>query len=73
MKKAVIVGGSNGIGLAIARNLADKGYQVCILDRVAPQETALPIPKTIPITTAICWILMKSCSKNSVRMQMCSC
>lgn len=42
MKQAVIVGGSNGIGLAIARNLADKGYQVCILDRVAPQETALP-------------------------------
>lgn len=31
-KKAVIVGGSNGIGLAIAKNLIEKNYYVYILD-----------------------------------------
>lgn len=42
MKQAVIVGGSNGIGLAIARNFIQKGYQACILDRVAPEAGFLP-------------------------------
>ena len=40
MKKAVIVGGSNGIGLAIAVDLIAKGYHACILDRVAPETGA---------------------------------
>ncbi len=38
MKKAVVVGGSNGIGLAVARNLSNKGYFVNILDRVEPDN-----------------------------------
>lgn len=41
MKKAVIVGGSNGIGLAIANDLISKGYHACILDRLAPETDAL--------------------------------
>ena len=40
MKKAVIVGGSNGIGLAIAKELIQQGYHACILDRQAPAENA---------------------------------
>jgi glycerol-3-phosphate cytidylyltransferase len=36
-KKAVVVGGGNGIGLAIAQNLVQQGYYVTIYDRVAPQ------------------------------------
>ena len=35
MKKALIVGGANGIGLAIALQLKDYD-QVCIIDKVAP-------------------------------------
>ena len=35
-KKAVIVGGSNGIGLAIARELRKSGYYLEICDKVAP-------------------------------------
>lgn len=42
MKQAVIVGGSNGIGLAIARNFIQKGYHACILDRVEPALGVLP-------------------------------
>ncbi len=42
MKQAVIVGGSNGIGLAIARNFIQKGYHACILDRVEPASGVLP-------------------------------
>ena len=38
MKKAVVVGGSNGIGLALAQNLSEKGYFVNILDRVEPDS-----------------------------------
>ena len=45
MKKAVIVGGSNGIGLAIANDLISKGYHACILDRQAPEEGALADPQ----------------------------
>ena len=36
--KAVVIGGSNGIGLAIAKRLIDEGYFVQILDMVAPKE-----------------------------------
>ena len=38
MKKAVIVGGSNGIGLAIAGKLIQRGYHACILD-ICPPDT----------------------------------
>lgn len=41
MKKAVVVGGSNGIGLAIAVNLIEKGYYVLVADKYAPDENAL--------------------------------
>lgn len=41
MKKAVVVGGSNGIGLAIARNLIGKGYYVYILDMCEPEAAYL--------------------------------
>ncbi len=40
MKKALIVGGSNGIGLAIAKNMIARKYFVEIVDRVAPDEKA---------------------------------
>ena len=36
MKKAVIVGGSNGIGLAIAKKLIETGYYVNIVDKSEP-------------------------------------
>ena len=42
MKKAVVIGGSNGIGLAIAHNFITRGYHVCILDRSAPACGILP-------------------------------
>lgn len=41
MKKAVVVGGSNGIGLAIARNFITRGYHICIADRVEPAPGVL--------------------------------
>lgn len=37
MKKALIVGGSNGIGLAIAKKLIERGYYIEILDKVSPE------------------------------------
>jgi glycerol-3-phosphate cytidylyltransferase len=40
--KAIVIGGSNGIGLAITRNLIDKGYEIEILDRNGPDEGVLP-------------------------------
>ena len=40
MKKAVVVGGSNGIGLAIAIKLILKNYHVIILDIVEPDKKA---------------------------------
>lgn len=42
MKKAVVIGGSNGIGLAITKNLIDRGYYVNILDRHGLDEDVLP-------------------------------
>lgn len=38
MKKAVIVGGSNGIGLAIAKIFMDRGYQAVIVDKSEPDS-----------------------------------
>lgn len=42
IKKAVVVGGSNGIGLAISKNLIDRGYFIEICDITNPDEMALP-------------------------------
>ncbi len=41
MKKAVVVGGSNGIGLAIAKKFIENNYHVCILDMVSPDEGSM--------------------------------
>lgn len=41
MKKAVIVGGSNGIGLAIVNQFIRQNYHVIILDRVSPSENSI--------------------------------
>lgn len=43
MKKALVIGGSNGIGLAITKNLISSGYHVDILARHGPEEGVLPI------------------------------
>lgn len=40
--KALVIGGSNGIGLAITKNLIEKGYVIEILDRHGPEEGVLP-------------------------------
>lgn len=42
MKKAVIVGGSNGIGLSIAIELAKKGYSIEVLDIKEPESDLIP-------------------------------
>lgn len=44
--KALVIGGSNGVGLAVASNLIDKGYDVIIIDRCAPEEGILPDDKS---------------------------
>lgn len=41
-KKAVVIGGSNGIGLALSVCLIKRGYYLEILDRVEPDNTFLP-------------------------------
>ena len=41
MRKALVIGGSNGMGLAVAKQLIDKGYYVIILDKIAPVEGML--------------------------------
>ena len=41
LKKAVIVGGSNGIGLAITCRLIEEGYHACILDICEPDSKIL--------------------------------
>ena len=40
-KKAVVVGGSNGIGLAISKNLIERGYSLEICDRSGPDDGVL--------------------------------
>lgn len=42
--QAVVVGGSNGIGLAIANRLMAEGHFVHILDRQPPQRELLDNP-----------------------------
>ena len=41
MKKAVVVGGSNGIGLAVTRKLISEGYFVSVFDMRAPDDSFL--------------------------------
>lgn len=38
IKKAIIIGGSNGIGLGISLNLLERGYQTVILDICEPDK-----------------------------------
>ena len=40
-KKAVVVGGSNGIGIAISKGLIERGYYLEICDRSGPDEGVL--------------------------------
>ena len=42
MKKALVIGGSNGIGLAITKNLINRGYYITIMDRQGPADGVLP-------------------------------
>ena len=49
MEKALIVGGSNGIGLAIALELSQTYKHVIIVDKVAPDNT---IPSNCSFTKA---------------------
>lgn len=35
-KKALVVGGSNGIGLSIGREVIRQGYHLIVVDRVEP-------------------------------------
>lgn len=42
MKRAVVIGGSNGVGLAITKKLIDQGYHADILDRSVPEQGVLP-------------------------------
>lgn len=42
MEKALVIGGSSGIGLAVAKNLIDRGYRVDILSRREPEKGVLP-------------------------------
>ena len=42
MKKALVIGGSSGIGLAITKNLIEKGYHVDVLARCEPDKGILP-------------------------------
>ena len=39
--RAIIIGGSNGIGLAIAKELIDEGYSIDVLDKNPPEEGVL--------------------------------
>lgn len=41
MKKAVVVGGSNGLGLAICKELLEKGYYLEICDRCEPEYSII--------------------------------
>ncbi len=42
MDRALVIGGSNGIGLAVTRKLIDSGYYVDIMDRHSPEKDILP-------------------------------
>ena len=40
-KKAIIVGGNNGIGLAISKRLIERGYFIEICDKTGPDDGVL--------------------------------
>ena len=42
MKKAIVIGGANGIGASVARHLIKKGYHAVILDKSAPDSNEFP-------------------------------
>lgn len=44
-KKVVLIGGSNGIGLAIGKKLLDCGYTLEICDCLPPEEGVLDMEK----------------------------
>ena len=46
MKKAIVIGGSNGIGAGVARELISRDYHVIILDKVAPNPSEFPSEST---------------------------
>ena len=58
MKKAVIVGGSNGIGLAISKNLIDRGYFEYIKDR----------PNFYKINANYVILVVKSAENNYIKL-----
>lgn len=41
LKKAIVIGGSNGVGLAVVNKLMNKGYFVEILDILKPEDSYL--------------------------------
>ena len=43
MKKAIVIGGANGIGASITRQLIKDGFHAYVLDKVAPPQDELPI------------------------------
>ena len=44
IKKSVVIGGSNGIGLAISKELIERGYFVEVLDLAEPDESIKQYP-----------------------------
>lgn len=44
MKKALVIGGSNGIGLGVCAALCRRGFEVTIIDKEAPRQELLPAP-----------------------------
>ena len=55
MEKALVVGGSNGMGLAISKNLIDRGYFVIIVDKTLPDGNYLDKDKYEYINTDLCY------------------
>ncbi len=51
MRRAIVTGGSSGIGLALVRMLLDDGYAVIALDR-APSPLAHPALRTLAVDLA---------------------
>lgn len=58
-KKVVLIGGSNGIGLAIGKKLLDCGYTLEICDCLPPEEGVLDMEK-VKYHHSDHWILMKN-------------
>lgn len=41
--KAIVVGGSNGIGLAVSKELINRNYYITILDQCVPKDNIFPV------------------------------